>query len=136
MKVLIHNVESEESLVRMKKVIETALPRIKGEIYPTLESLAQRLREPYDGEDKVALLVATDQKNLGDLLSLQHLFLNVPLILLVPDRTPETMALAHRLRPRYLNDVQGDFTSVIEVLRKMVKGRSEREAVDSPRNST
>jgi hypothetical protein len=134
MKVLIHKMESEESLVRMKKVIETALPRIKGEIYPTLESLAQRLREPYDGEDKVALLVVTDQKNLGDILSLQRLFLNVPLILLVPNRTPETMALAHRLRPRYLNDVQGDFTVVIEVLRKMVKGKSEREAADSPRN--
>ncbi len=122
MKILIHTMESAESLVRMKKLIETALPKMKGEIFATLESLAQRLREPYDGEDRVAVLAATDQKNLGDILSLQPLFLNVPLILLVPNRTTETMALAHRLRPRYVDDVQGDFTAVIEVLRRMVKG--------------
>jgi hypothetical protein len=131
MKVLIHTMESAESLVRMKKVIETSLPKIKGETFPTLESLAQRLKEPYDGEEKVALLAATDQKDLGNFLSLQRLFLNVPLILLVPDRTNETMALAHRLRPRFLSDVQGDFTAVIEVLRKMVTAQGERGAADS-----
>jgi hypothetical protein len=118
----------------MKKVIETALPKIRGETFPTLEGLAERLKEPYNGEEKVALLAATDEKNLGDILSLQRLFLDVPLILLVPNRTAETMALAHRLRPRFLNDVQGDFTAVIEVLRKMVQGKSERAAADSPRN--
>jgi len=134
MKVLIHTMESEESLVRMKKLIETALPKIRGETFPTLESLAERLKEPYNGEEKVALLAATDQKSLGDILSLQRLFLDVPLILLVPNRTAETMALAHRLRPRFLNDIQGDFTAVIEVLRKMGKGKSERAAADSPRN--
>ncbi len=134
MKILIYTMESAESLVKMKKVIETALPKTRGETFPTLESLSQRLKEPYDGEEKVALLAATDQKSLEDILSLQRLFLNVPLILLVPNLTAETMALAHRLRPRFLNDVQGDFTAVIEVLRKMVKGKSEWEAADSPRN--
>jgi len=135
MKVLIHTMEAAESLVKMKKAIETALPNIKGETFFTLESLAQRLKEPYDGEEKVALLAATDQKNLEDFLSLQRLFLNVPLILLVPNRSTETMALAHRLRPRFLNDVQGDFTAVIEVLRKMVSFQGERGAADSPPKS-
>ncbi|HXZ38310.1 MAG TPA: hypothetical protein VEL68_19950 [Thermodesulfobacteriota bacterium] len=135
MKVLIHTMEAAESLVKMKKAIETALPNIKGETFSTLESLAQRLKEPYDGEEKVALLAATDQKNLEDFLSLQRLFLNVPLILLVPNRSTETMALAHRLRPRFLNDVQGDFTAVIEVLRKMVAVQGERGAADSPPKS-
>jgi hypothetical protein len=134
MKVLIHTMQSMESLVKMKKVIETALPKIKGETFPTLESLAERLKEPYDGEERVAILAATDQKNLGEILSLQHLLLNVAVILLVPNHTPETMALAHRLRPRFLNDLQGDFTVVIEVLRKMLKGKSERAEADSPRN--
>jgi hypothetical protein len=52
-------------------------------------------------------------------LNIKHLFRNTRVILVVPDLSEETIALAHRLRPRYLTYVDGNFPALQTVVDKM-----------------
>jgi len=62
----------------------------------------------------------TNRKNI---LSIGHLFQNIRIILLVPSKEAETVALAHQLRPRFLTDINSDFAEITAVLKKMLKGQ-------------
>lgn len=108
----------------LMKLIDTALQDGKGEVHQTIQSLVKSLREPV-GEENIAVLLASDRKDLQDFLSIQHLFRDVPLILLVSDHSRETMAMAHQLRPRFISSLQGDYGPTIEVLQKIRRGQRQ-----------
>jgi hypothetical protein len=108
----------------LMKLIDTALQDGKGEVHQTIQSLVKSLREPVE-EKNIAVLLPADRKDLQDLLSIRHLFRDVPLILLVSDHSKETMAMAHQLRPRFVSGVQGDYGPTIEVLQKITRGQRE-----------
>jgi hypothetical protein len=59
-----------------------------------------------------------------DILSIQYLFRDTPIILFAPDNEKETIALAHQLRPRFLGDFNTDCRTVSQVLEKMIKERA------------
>ena len=119
MRILLYTKEPDESRARRKKVLESNFKGQKVETLPTVNDLIRRLREPSE-EPKIIILLINDQEELRRLLSIQHLFLNVPLLIQVPDDLAETVQMAHRLRPRYLNGAAGDFGSLVDVLRKML----------------
>jgi hypothetical protein len=72
-------------------------------------------------DPKIAILLTNSRVDLMDILSIQHLFRDTPIILFAPDNERETIALAHQLRPRFLSDTQSDFEVISGVLNKMVK---------------
>jgi len=124
MRILLYRKEAGTEGSELMKLIDTALQDGKGEVYQNIQSLAKSLREPVE-EENIAVLLASDRKDLQDLLSIRHLLRDVPLILLVSDHSKETMAMAHQLRPRFINSLQGDYGSTIEVLQKIAKGQRE-----------
>jgi hypothetical protein len=105
---------------RLKNLIATHFPEGKIDVFQTIEALSQRLRQPLE-EPKIAILLAGSRVDLMDILSVQHLFRDTPIILFAPDNEKETIALAHQLRPRFLCDTQSDFEVISGVLKKMVK---------------
>jgi hypothetical protein len=75
------------------------------ETVPRMAQLAERLQQPRPQALLcLALLPAT--QDLHDLLAMQHLLQDLPLVLALPDDAPQTLVLAHRLRARYLTFVQ------------------------------
>jgi hypothetical protein len=48
---------------------------------------------------------------------------DVQIILVIPDRRPETLSLGHLLRPRYLSYEDGNFDDLASVLEKMLRKR-------------
>ena len=124
MRILLYRKEGGTQGSELMKLIRTAVQDGKGEVHQNIQSLVKSLREPAE-EKNIAVLLPADRKDLQDLLSIQHLFRDVPLILLVSDHSKETMAIAHQLRPRFIDSLQGDYASTIEVLRKIAKGQRE-----------
>lgn len=120
MRILLYTKEAGESGSRRKEILESNFKNRGVETFPTVDALARRLREPSE-EAKIVILLIQDREELKRILSIQHLFLNVPLIIQVPDDSAETLQMAHRLLPRYLNSAQDDFGTLVEVLRKMLK---------------
>ena len=106
--------KAEEPITdRLKNSIATHFPKWKIDVLPTVETLSQRLREPLE-EPKIAILLTGSRVDLMDILSIQYLFRDTPIILFAPDNEKDTIALAHQLRPRFLGDLhtelQGSLT--------------------------
>ncbi len=64
----------------------------------------------------IAILLAGSTWELDRMLALSAWYEDYPLILMIPDRRPETIAKAHRLRPRYLIEPQIDHAELRAVL--------------------
>jgi hypothetical protein len=118
-RILLYAKEAEESREKWKEILESNFKDHRVETFPTADELTRRLRAPSE-ETKIVILLIKDHGELRHLLSIQHLFLNVPLLIQVPDDSPETLQMVHRLRPRYLNGAGGDFGLLVEVLRKIL----------------
>ena len=88
------------------------------EIFKTFGRLTSRLRKP-TFEETIALFLVAEQRDLLDLAALEPLLNNCRVILILPDGEEKTIAMAHRLRPRFLSHRDSDFADVAAVLGKM-----------------
>jgi hypothetical protein len=104
---------------RLQKVIESVIPGRKRELCRTIDDLWGKLLLPKNNL-AIALLLAEKQNDLVELVSMSNLFRNTRIILVAPDREKETVALAHRLRPRLLTYIDSDFADVFTVLTKII----------------
>ena len=105
---------------KLEKIIKTHLPGVEMAVYRTIDDLSQSLRHPIE-DSGVAILLASNQENLKNILSVRYLFQNIRIILLVPSKEAEIVALAHQLRPRFLTDINSDLAEITAVLKKMLK---------------
>ena len=100
-------------------VIQSLVPLSQIETHRTIESLDCKVRQPVNNLN-TAVMLASNKEDLLDLLSLRDLLWNLRIILIIPDRKAETIAMGHMLRPRFLSYVDSDFNDVSAVLEKML----------------
>jgi hypothetical protein len=124
MKVLLYINMTEQSGEQLLRLIAASIPEGQLEVCRTIESLSCRLKQPL-AELDIAVLQAASQEELKEIFSFRHLFGDMRIILIVPNREVETIAMAHQLRPRFLSYTDGDFTVIVEVLRKMLEGYTQ-----------
>lgn len=89
------------------------------EIYFSINKLTQRLRQAGPG-NIIAVLFTTKRKELLKIAGLFDLLRDVRMILVLPDRTPDTVAIGHGLFPRFISYADGDLRDVGAVLCKMI----------------
>jgi hypothetical protein len=123
--VLLYTRTNAPSGTRLKQFLETRLSGVEVETYETLEDLSRRFTQPLQ-DPSVAILLFTEGDELAETLALRHRFQDASLVLIVPNRDPETIARAHQLRPRFLTDLQNDLTAVTAVVEKMLKIKAGR----------
>ncbi|MEE8554017.1 MAG: hypothetical protein V3S72_12015 [Desulfobacterales bacterium] len=117
--VILYSMFLEGTGGQLRKMIEDVVPNENTEIYNTIDTLGKRLRRP-SYNIAVAVLLFSGREELRDVLSIRHLFDNIKIILILPDRKNETILLGHKLRPRFLSYTDGDFKDVAAVLKKML----------------
>jgi len=93
---------------------------VDGPVIPirSFRQLASRLGQPLNDRD-VVILYLPHRRHLEEMLTIASLLERVRLIVILPDPKPETIALGHKLRPRFLTTVDQHFQDVAAVLRKM-----------------
>ena len=96
----------------------TIFQKRKFEVCNTINELSKRLRAPKDSLTILVLLFSS-REDILDALSIRHLFRDVRLIIVAPDLDDDTIALAHRLRPRYLTYSGRDFSALSSVVAKI-----------------
>ena len=98
------------------------------EIIRSFRSLAERL---YRIPKRIAVMVllAADQKQLSELVSISELMEDLRIILVLPDREGKTFSRGNTLRPRFLTYTDHGIDDVAPVLRKMLAncGHSNRQ---------
>ena len=103
---------------RLQKVTESKVSLKHLETIQTFEDLSKRVRRLPRKID-IAVLLAQSNDQLSEFLPLKEFLEDVRIILILPDWKQETITKGHLLCPRYIDDVDGDFSNVGAVLEKM-----------------
>lgn len=76
-------------------------PRVTFELHQTSEDFKDSIKQP-GASIAVVLLYINDKAKLPELLPLQSILIDLPLIILLNDQEPEILKFSHHLRPRVI----------------------------------
>ncbi len=119
MKLVLYANRTDGAGERLHKIIEALVPEEQTEIYQTIHSLSRRLRRP-KCDVAIAVILTTTKDELLEISSLKDLLGDIRVILILPDMEDETIAIGHKLRPRFLSYADGDFKDIGAVLCKIL----------------
>jgi hypothetical protein len=105
---------------RLLNKIESAVRDNTIEIITDFKEFLERLKR-FSHTIAAAVLFAYSKDALSDILSVKELLEDVRIILILPDRLPDTISKGHSLRPRFATYADSDFEDVRAVLNKMLK---------------
>ena len=120
MGVLFYTASKKGAAKRVEHIIEGLVPQKDIEIYHTSESFSQRLRR-FRGDLYLMVVLTTTADELREIFLIRDLLFDIPLILILPDREPDTIAKGHKFRPRFITYADGDFNEFGLVLEKMTQ---------------
>jgi hypothetical protein len=104
---------------RLLQAVTTTVSGANLEICRNSDALLIALCRPGSAQP-IAILLASNNKELLEVFSLRELLWDVRVILALPDSDPETVSRGHLLRPRFMTDCAGDFQEVAAVLGRMI----------------
>lgn len=84
-----------------------------------MENLCNRLRQ-FRNDKMLAIIMAATQEELVDVILIHDLLVDIPIILVLPDREKETISKGTKLHPRFISYMDSDFSDIQAVLEKMV----------------
>jgi len=103
---------------KLQETVKTVLPGAHLEAFHTIPDLSQRLQGPAFNFPIVVLLV-TNREDLESIIAIQDLLFDFRIVLILPDKEDDMMALGHILRPRFVSYRDSSFQDVGAVLNKM-----------------
>ena len=121
MNLILYTKKTEPSGAQLRLVFKSLVSKDAMEMFHSIEGLRNRLlRTTYN--DGIVVLIADTREELSELLPILHLFRKVRIVLVLPDRKPETIKIGYKLEPRFLSFIDQGFTEVKTVLKKMIDG--------------
>jgi hypothetical protein len=116
---LVFYAKNHEDIPRkLRDILEPLLFDERIELYRSLASLKQRFCLPSERRI-IAIIFATDKEDLLDIISMKYFFSDVQVVLILPSRKKDIIALGHGLRPRFITYKDADFRELLSVIRKM-----------------
>jgi hypothetical protein len=104
---------------KLCKAVEAVPTRTQVETFRTISALSKRLHKPALNFPIVVLL-AMNREDLEHIVAIQDLLFDFRIVLILPDKEMNTMALGHTLRPRFVSYRDSSFKDVGAVLNKMI----------------
>jgi hypothetical protein len=120
MTLLLYADMKKEAGRRIKKALEKLLHADEYMVSQSLFHLSVTIRKPAHHID-IAILLALQEKDMEEILSMRDYFHDIRTILILPNRDRKTITMAHSLYPRFVSYVDSDFQDVALVLEKMLK---------------
>lgn len=118
MKLLFYYSQESSQIQSLENLIQSFVPGDSIEVYRSLETVTERLREPIDNI-KIAVFVASSLAELKKFYKLKKYFFDLRHIIILPEKDEKMIAVAHKLRPRFLSYFDNGFNVVSAVLKKM-----------------
>ena len=98
--------------------LHTRLPEVGLEIFSSFETFLQRLSTMRE-HPVIAILTTDNRGQLDQFREMQKLFVDVRIVLILPDHEPETLRLGHRLYPRFVSYKDGNFDDLVSVVARL-----------------
>ncbi|WP_300464271.1 hypothetical protein [Desulfobacula sp.] len=110
----------------LETIIHAQVNGIKIKTCTSIEGLFQILRKPLNNLSVVILWIAS----INDLVEFNlmgTLFDDIKIILILPDRKKQTLALGCKLKPSFVSYVDSDLQDVASVLKQILKKTKEKK---------
>jgi hypothetical protein len=78
-------------------------------------------------EEVVAIALAADREELAGLFLFRERLMDIPLILVLPEDSEETVCLGHRLQPRFVGFSDSGFRDVAAVVARLLSRLKHRQ---------
>ena len=95
------------------------VPKDKLEVLRGFPALAERLRTPHDPFCAV-LVLGPSHEDLRRIISLRDFLKDSRVLLALGDDSDETIALAHRILPTYISELEDGTAGVVSVLKQLI----------------
>ena len=118
MQLLYYSSGVDENAERLKAAVHQVIPEGRIEHFNKLDEFRDRLRTIVE-PNSVAVLSAPNRGELQKMQLFRKLLTEIYVILVLPDQGKGTIALAHRLLPRFLSQRDSDFADLKAVLNRM-----------------
>ena len=118
MQLLFYSSGEDQNDKRLEAAVRKVIPESQIAFFKSLEDFRERLQRPVE-PDSIAVLSASNRQELRRMQALRELLPEIYVILVVPDRKKGTIELAHFLLPRFLSQIESDFTDLSQVVNKM-----------------
>jgi len=118
MKLLFYYSQENAQTLCLENLIRSFITDDFIEIYKSLDAVTERVRGPIDNIT-TAVFVASNLAELKDFYKLRKYFFELRHIIILPEKDEKMIAVAHKLRPRFLSYFENDFNVVSAVLKKM-----------------
>jgi hypothetical protein len=118
MQLLFYSSGEDQNAKRLEAAVRKVIPESQIAFFKRLADFRERLQmlvEP----DSIAVLSASNRQELQQMQALRELLPEIYVILVIPDRKKSTIELAHLLLPRFLSQIESDFTDLSQVVNKM-----------------
>lgn len=120
MNVIVYAAAGQSACLKLHEAIEQQVSEERIEICQTVKELARYFRRPLPDQVVFILLIA-NKEELIEIMQLRDALRERRVIIALPDDHSHTIALAHKLLPRFLTGPGGDFRDVGIVLGNMIK---------------
>lgn len=104
---------------KLREVVEAVSPSVTVETFRSISDLSARLHKPAFNSPIVVLL-AMNREDLENIVAIQDLLFDSRIVLILPDKEDDTMALGHTMRPRFVSCRDSSFSDIAAVLNKMI----------------
>jgi hypothetical protein len=116
---------------KLQEVLNTDLPDIRLEIFTDFEELVTGFQRP-EVDPAAVVLVISDRTELDEFLSLRPVLQNTRVLLVLPDQTKETRALAEELHPYYIKPPGDDFVELASIVDEIMEERRVTPLSEEP----
>ena len=127
MKLLFYHSRESVQTKSLEGLIRSFVPEDSLEVYRSLETVTERLKEPTDNII-TAVFVASSLEELKSFYKLSNYFFDLRHIIILPEKDDKMIAIAHKLRPRFMSYFEHDFNVVAAVLKKMFSDKRHGRA--------
>ena len=120
MSLLLYRPLQNDAAEKLQGIIESELPGEDLEIFYSTGNFSERLRQ--QSRSNCAVVILADSMNdLQSLFALKNLLTDIRIILVLPERSEEVIAMGYKFRPRFLSYMDSDFSDLAVVLKKIVE---------------
>jgi hypothetical protein len=122
MALILWNTDNVEPYAHLESALSQSIKADELKICRDIDHLVKTLRQPVH-QDLLVVLCADSREDLCAIAQVQPMLNDVKVIVILPDRSRETIALGHRLKPRYLTFADENIDHicvVIDAIRKRI----------------
>ena len=119
MELILYKKDYDDFEAKICGVIESVVSKEKTAIFRSVEGMIERILH-LTNNPEIAVLIIKSKEELLQLYSSLNVLRRAEMLLILPDRNPETIKLGYKLKPRFSACLHNDFWVIQTVLKQML----------------